>query len=186
MQFSYTHNEQTYTVSLEVQADGSYHGVISSADGTQQQYHVTAAQMRDGGWWLLLGAAQASGQAREQAHEQAREQAHAHVVTRGTQRDLAVNGRYFTLGQPDTTRRRRAAGGSAAAALHAEMPGQVTDVLVRAGDAVTRGQALVVLEAMKMQLRVAAPRDSVVARVLVEKGQVVERGQVLVELGAAE
>ncbi|QLQ09012.1 MAG: acetyl-CoA carboxylase biotin carboxyl carrier protein subunit [Anaerolineae bacterium] len=38
------------------------------------------------------------------------------------------------------------------------MPGHVLDVLVRVGDAVERGQTLLLLEAMKMELRLAAPR----------------------------
>jgi biotin carboxyl carrier protein len=64
------------------------------------------------------------------------------------------------------------------------MPGQVIAVPVAAGDAVSRGQTLIVLEAMKMELRVAAPHDGTVEKVLVSVGEVVERGQPLAEVAA--
>jgi biotin carboxyl carrier protein len=66
------------------------------------------------------------------------------------------------------------------------MPGQVVDVLVAEGETVTRGQTLVILEAMKMEIRAAAPADGRVKRLLVGKGDVVERGQHLVEFEAVE
>ncbi len=66
--------------------------------------------------------------------------------------------------------------------LEAAMPGQVRAVLVEAGDAVEKGQALALLEAMKMEIRVAAPHAGRVAKVLITAGQVVERGQRLFEL----
>lgn len=80
-------------------------------------------------------------------------------------------------------RARRPGGASAEGALEASMPGQVRSVLVAEGEAVERGQTLVLLEAMKMEIRVAAPRAGRVIKMLVAAGDVVERGQRLVELG---
>jgi methylmalonyl-CoA carboxyltransferase 1.3S subunit len=54
---------------------------------------------------------------------------------------------------------------------------------VSEGDTVERGQTLVILEAMKMELRVTAPEAGRVKRLLVQMGDVVERGQALVEIG---
>ncbi|NLH07386.1 MAG: acetyl-CoA carboxylase biotin carboxyl carrier protein subunit [Chloroflexi bacterium] len=62
------------------------------------------------------------------------------------------------------------------------MPGQVMAVYVKEGDEVQAGQPLLLLEAMKMEMRVAAPAAGVVRRLLVEPGQAVERGQQLVEV----
>ena len=62
------------------------------------------------------------------------------------------------------------------------MPGQVREVFVRAGDAVKSGQTLLLLEAMKMEIRVSAPADGRVKRLLVQAGDVVDRGQRLVEM----
>ncbi len=67
-------------------------------------------------------------------------------------------------------------------ALAAAMPGQVTRVLIAEGDTVTRGQTLLLLEAMKMEIKISAPRDAVVRKLLCAQGQIVERGQTLVEL----
>lgn len=77
---------------------------------------------------------------------------------------------------------RRSAGHSGEDALMAAMPGKVRAVLVAAGDRVAFGETLILLEAMKMELRVTAPHDGVVGDVLVAEGDVVGRGQVLVEL----
>ncbi len=67
------------------------------------------------------------------------------------------------------------AGGS----LLAPMPGSVVSVLVEQGAEVTAGQAVLVLEAMKMQHTVTAPRDGTVVRLDVGPGAQVTSGQVL-------
>jgi acetyl/propionyl-CoA carboxylase alpha subunit len=68
-------------------------------------------------------------------------------------------------------------------ALEAAMPGQVREVLVKPGDSVEKGQTMALLEAMKMEIKVAAPQAGKVAQVFIAAGQVVERGQRLFELG---
>jgi pyruvate carboxylase subunit B len=47
---------------------------------------------------------------------------------------------------------------------------------------VTKGQTLLVLEAMKMEIRIQAPRDGKVAKLFVQQGQTVEREQMLIEI----
>lgn len=68
---------------------------------------------------------------------------------------------------------------AAAGSLLAAMPGAVVRVLVDAGDRVVAGQALVVLEAMKMEHTVTAPIDGSVAELRVRQGDQVDTGQVL-------
>lgn len=63
----------------------------------------------------------------------------------------------------------------------APMPGKVTKVLVQAGDEVAAGQALLVLEAMKMENELRAAAAGKIARVLVEAGQPVSPAQLLIE-----
>ncbi|BDW99120.1 acetyl/propionyl/methylcrotonyl-CoA carboxylase subunit alpha [Maricaulis maris] len=70
--------------------------------------------------------------------------------------------------------------------IKAPMPGKVLAVHVKAGDSVTKGQALVVLEAMKMEHALAAPRDGVIGELTVETGGQVAEGDVLVALEALD
>ncbi len=63
--------------------------------------------------------------------------------------------------------------------ITAPMPGRVVKVLAAEGTAVTRGDGIIVLEAMKMENELKAPRDGIVASVLVEEGQGVEGGALL-------
>ena len=69
--------------------------------------------------------------------------------------------------------------------LVAPIPGLVTQVATAVGDRVTRGQVLVVLEAMKTVFRLAAPADTVVASVSCAAGEMVQEGQMLVGFGEA-
>ncbi|HET7322312.1 MAG TPA: biotin/lipoyl-containing protein [Longimicrobiaceae bacterium] len=64
----------------------------------------------------------------------------------------------------------------------APMPGLVVRVEVEVGDAVTAGQGVAVVEAMKMENELKAPADGVVTRVEVQPGQTVDRGAVLIVL----
>ncbi|MDR3524088.1 MAG: acetyl/propionyl/methylcrotonyl-CoA carboxylase subunit alpha [Acetobacteraceae bacterium] len=66
----------------------------------------------------------------------------------------------------------------------APIPGRVVSVLVNAGDSVTQGQTLVVLEAMKMELALTAPQDGVVRMINVAAGDMVSDGAELVELAS--
>ena len=62
------------------------------------------------------------------------------------------------------------------------MPGTILDVKVSAGQAVTKGQVLLILEAMKMENEIVAPQDGTVAGVRVTKGAAVNSGDILVDL----
>ncbi len=66
--------------------------------------------------------------------------------------------------------------------LKAEMPGKVVRVLVKEGDSVEYDQGLLVLEAMKMQNEIRAPKSGVVREIGVTAGTAVNTGQFLVSL----
>ena len=70
----------------------------------------------------------------------------------------------------------------AAGGLNAPMPGKVVRVMVGAGDTVSRGQTLMVLEAMKMEHAITAPGDGVVALVAFAEGDQVAEGAELLQL----
>ncbi len=63
--------------------------------------------------------------------------------------------------------------------IRAPMPGLVLQLLAGPGDEVKRGEALLILEAMKMENVIKSPGDGVIGQVSVEKGQAVDKGQVL-------
>ncbi|MBI3663579.1 MAG: biotin/lipoyl-binding protein [Acidobacteria bacterium] len=63
------------------------------------------------------------------------------------------------------------------------MPGKIVRVLAKAGDAVEAGQGLLVVEAMKMQNEIKAPKTGKVEKVLVAEGQTVNAGETLAVVG---
>jgi biotin carboxyl carrier protein len=86
----------------------------------------------------------------------------------------------------ELTARAAAAGGRSRAkkgdVVTAAMPGRVLRISVEAGQTVATGESLLVLEAMKMENEVKAPRDGIVESVAVSPGQAVSAGEVLVRL----
>jgi biotin carboxyl carrier protein len=204
MIYTYQHNEQAYTVHLDPQPDGSYKVIIGD-----RTYSVQATPLAEGGWRLLLKSLtplpSSSGKLRTSPSERGEKDTPdlavdadqtayrkdtqsaagksqiVYTAAQGDKRFVSLGGQDYTLTVPDArTSRRRTAGSSGD--LTAQMPGQVVTVLVNEGDAVERGQTLVILEAMKMEIRVSAPGGGRVKRLLVQTGQVVERGQLLLEI----
>lgn len=163
----YQHDGETYTVNLERQPDGSYTATIGRGDLAGRPYTLHATPLQNGGWLLTLDG----------------QRVVAYTAAQGDTRFVSIGGQTYTLTVPDKRpSRRKVSGGSGD--LTAQMPGQVMEVLVVEGESVDRGQTLVILEAMKMEIRVTAPGDGVVKRLLVAKGDVVERGQLLLEVAA--
>ena len=66
--------------------------------------------------------------------------------------------------------------------VSAPMPGNILSVNVSQGQAVKAGDILVILEAMKMENEIVAPRDGTIAQVVTTKGAVVETGAPLIVL----
>ena len=62
------------------------------------------------------------------------------------------------------------------------MPGKIVDVKVKVGDAVKKGQTVLVLEAMKMENDIVAPEDGTVASINAAVGSAVEAGETIATL----
>ena len=73
-------------------------------------------------------------------------------------------------------------GAAGAVAVTAPMPGKILGVKASAGQAVKRGQVLLILEAMKMENEIVAPQDGTVATINVAVGDSVEPGATLATL----
>ena len=66
--------------------------------------------------------------------------------------------------------------------VEAPMPGKILDIKVKVGDAVSYGQCVIVMEAMKMETEIVAPAAGTVAAINISTGDSVETGAVLVTL----
>lgn len=161
MKYTYQIGGQIYTVELEKDGAG-YRAVLNG-----QEYPVQVVRQEDGALTFTLGDYPRT----------------AYWAKDGPRRWVFVDGKTFVLtaatpGVPE----RHAVEHTGEDNIRAPMPGHVRAVQVAEGDAVSKGQTLFVLEAMKMEIRVQAPRSGKLARIMVTTGQRVEREQVLAEI----
>ncbi len=156
-------NGQSLGVALELAAGGA------RVDGR--------AQLNDGDWQdFSLTASAAGGFALECGGRIAR-----YVLTALADGWRVLDGAdAYTITQPLGWQSAEA--GDSSDTLLAPMPGLVQQVLVDAGQSVEAGQALAILEAMKMEHSLKAPRAATIAAVAVSAGDQVSDGQVLIQL----
>lgn len=102
--------------------------------------------------------------------------------------DVLLRGRQYQVKVEDEREKRlKAAGGGGVAEggefhLKAPMPGLVVAVLVEEGQAIQKGQVMLILESMKMQNELKAPRDGTIGRIRVKAGESVEQKQALLSV----
>jgi 3-methylcrotonyl-CoA carboxylase alpha subunit len=152
------------------------------------RHAVTLHRLHDGATTLRVGAQSWPFTTRALGAER-------HDVTLGDRRwTLAVyaEGERITVFAPEGTlvlhevdALAHAGEGAAEGRLTAPMPGKVVAIHAKAGDAVKAGQALAVMEAMKMEHTIAAPRDGTVTELLYGVGDQVAEGAELLRLEAA-
>jgi len=162
--------------------NGAAHDALVFVDGDTQICVV--AHFEAGGYRLMLPG----GEMRASAALAADGTLDAVLAGRRVRATLVQNGADWTVFQGAVARtlvlfdRLAAAAGDAdkAGKLVAPMPGKIVAVHVAPGDAVVRGQKLVVLEAMKMEHTILAPADGIVARVRFKPGEQAAEGEELV------
>jgi len=175
MTYTYQFRDQMYKVSLEVLPDGSYQATLND-----QRYRVQARRLSDGGWKLVLDADNSDV-------DGDRQQGVVYAALDGKYRYIQSPGETnFTLTVADMRAGRRRTNTAQSGTLNAQMPGQVAAVYVAQGDMVTQGQTLMVLEAMKMEIRISAPAAGIVKAIMARQGHVVEREQPLIEIAPSE
>lgn len=170
MEFRYQHHDQEYTLRLDPAGENNYTATIG-----ENTYTVQLQRHQSGELWLMIDG----------------KRLHAYVANTKIS-PTAPPKNYVALLDPtasiyeftkiQTGSARRKTSGAGGDSLNAQMPGQVTQVLVAEGDIVKQGQPLLILEAMKMEIRLTAPHNGTVARLLVKPGDTVDRGQQLVEV----
>ncbi len=156
--------ESEHQVAVERLEDGRWR---VSVDG--REHVVDSRQTSQGSFSLLIEHAAAE----------------VGVTSRGEEFQVVVGGRTHRLRLLDERamrRRQRSAAVDGAREIRAAMPGKVVAVLVEAGAKVERGQPLLVIEAMKMENEIPAPRAGVLADVRVTPGQAVEAGEILARI----
>lgn len=105
------------------------------------------------------------------------------LATRGDDIFIHLDGEAYQLRyQHPLDRLAAQAHGAADDGVRAPMPGSIVTVHVKPGDAVTKGQTVLVMESMKMETTLVAPRDGKVQAVQFEKGQTFDRDALLLSL----
>jgi biotin carboxyl carrier protein len=109
----------------------------------------------------------------------------AYVSRSAGGKQIIIEGRAFTVGEADEPA--GAAGGGALAGEGAgdvtpPMPAEVVRILVGEGDHVRKGQPLLVVSAMKMEISLKSPREGVVAKLRTKVGAKVMPGTILVDV----
>ncbi len=163
-EYRYRFGERFFEVNLERLANGDQRATIREGE-TFTTFDFSAEQTVDS-WHLNLP----DGQYR------------AVISSSGDMREIWLKGATYSLKREAERTSRATTPDKASGQIEAQMPGLVREVLVQAGDHVERGQTLVILEAMKMELRMPAPFDGVVKQMHIRKGEIAARGQLLVEI----
>ena len=141
-----------------------------AVDGQEIELTITA-QGYDQGWCRTSGG-----------------QSHRFLLSWvGDELHLWLDGYLFVYEKVDTgrvdarrpDRREQSASGND---ILAPMPGTVAEILVQVGDQVERGQTVMIMESMKMELLITAHRAGVVLRLAVETGSQVDKGMRLLEM----
>ena len=109
-----------------------------------------------------------------------------HAVAHGDAIHVQMRGRVFRLERVDAARSAAGAGNAEAGKVVAPMPGVLVALQVELGRTVRPGEALLVIESMKLQMTIAAATAGIVAELPVAVGQTFQRGAVLVVVTGAK
>jgi biotin carboxyl carrier protein len=157
------------TVSLRDAQGTEYRVVISEGRVTASEVEFRFEQIASATVWL------------RPVDDNSAPQTLAYTVASGGVHWVFVNGEVLRFDSEQTGGRRKRSAATAGS-LTAPMPATVRRIEVNPGQAVRRGDVLIVLEAMKMELPVRAPADGTIARVNCREGELVQPGQELAEL----
>ena len=106
---------------------------------------------------------------------------HAYAVKQGTRTWVFLDGRTYVVDKESGGAGRRTHATDDQMAFAAPMPATVVAITVKPGDAVREGDLLIMLEAMKMELPIKAPRDGRIKSIDCREGELVQPGVALVE-----
>ena len=104
------------------------------------------------------------------------------TVEEGTSTGVVSSAPVDPKAAPAPAAKPAATGSAGSVKINAPMPGKIVAVKANVGDAVKKGQVVLVLEAMKMENDIVAPEDGTVASVNVAVGSAVEAGETIATL----
>lgn len=113
-------------------------------------------------------------------------QAHMRVVAHGDEVYLQLNGRTCVIERVDPTRSGTTSGTAAQGSCSAPMPGVVVSWVAQPGSLVQAGDALLVIESMKLQMTIEAPQSGTLEALPFQPGQTFQRGAVLARVRPEE
>ena len=160
MKFSFDHNAETISIDL-TPTGKTYRATIG-----ERMVDVEVLEAKEGKLDFLIDG----------------QRVPAYVSSENAKRWVTIDGQTVVLTKSSGARKGGHGHPHVAEELTAPMPGQVRALNVGQGDTVTKGQTLLVLEAMKMEIRIHAPQDGIVKKLFIKQGQTVEREQVLIEI----
>ena len=184
-------------MTADITIHGTRHAVAARREGDRWIVTLEGRELGvdvvdvGGRWSMLISPHVVSGAGRNDVGDASRSYEIAFEPREAGGQVVFVNGDAFplTITDPRAAFARRSPGSDTAlagavgsAAVTAPMPGRIVKVLVAPGDAIAARQPLVIVEAMKMENELRAPRAGTVASVRVSEGQSVEAHAVLVEL----
>ena len=146
--------------------------------------HGSGYRVRIGERWLEADLVSAGPHVRSLLLDDGTQLALTHHSS-GNTHEISIGGATVTVDIIDplaAKRRRREDEIGGSGVVKAMMPGRVVRVLVAKGDAVRKGAGLLILEAMKMEHQIVAPRDGEIAAVHCREGELVQGGVELVAL----
>ena len=170
MTCEFQHESGNYHVQVERLNDGRVRARINGRE------RIVTAGRCAAGWWIQF------------ADEEPARVQQVYLASAQSQRWASLDGSAYTFSaapgsaQSHSPAARAGSRGMGSGSVTAPMPGLVRAVLIALGEQVERGQPLLLLEAMKMEIRISASAAGRVQRLLAEAGALVERGQLLVEI----
>lgn len=165
MEYKLRYNEEKVALAIESDGEGQFKATIGD-----NQFEVTYQRISNSRPNLVVNGRQAT----------------AFVADTFGGKAVTVNGRtWFLEDESARSPRPRSGPQSGPKAVTPPMPAVVTKILVSTGETVEKGQALLVVSAMKMDTTLSAPFDGVVTQISCSEGDKVTPKQVLVDIEAA-
>ena len=158
--------------SLEINLSGDHY--LAVMDGEKVLVEVVRVDVAQGRMDLRFTELSESGSTREPVSKS------VYVSSDMAKRWVTADGHTIMLTK--TSGAKQGVRHDHAGGLIAPMPGQVRSVSVSVGDVVKKGQTLLTMEAMKMEIRIQALKDGRVTALHAAQGQTVEREQILIEV----